>query len=109
MPSRRRGRPSQHRHNGLGGLREETRNGASETAARLAESESGTNTSAIGRAAAEASVLARGAGSARHLEGHEDSVTTPPLADLLADGHDLGDGFVTESKRSRKKPGRRHG
>jgi len=40
---------------------------------------------------------------------HQNSVTTPPLANLLADGHDLGDGFVAESKRLGKQPSRRHG
>jgi len=88
---------------------EEVGNCAPETAARLAESESGSDASAIRRAAAKSSVFAGGAGSARYLEGHEDSITTPPLANLVADGHDLGDSFVAESKRSRKESSRRHG
>jgi len=92
-----------------GGHGEEVRNCAPETAARLAESESGSDAPAIRRAAAKSSVFARGAGATRYLERHQNSVTTAPLSNLLADGHDLGDSFVAESKRPWKEPSRRHG
>jgi len=85
-----------------GGHGEEVGNGSPETAARLAESESGSDASAIRRAAAKSSVFARGAGATRYLEGHEDSVTAPSLANLVAHGHDLGDGFMAEGERPRK-------
>src|SRR5262245_31772988 len=92
-----------------GGHGEEVGNGSPETAARLAESESGSDASAIRRAAAKSSVFARGAGATRYLEGHEDSITAPSLANLVAHGHDLGDGFMAEGERPWKEPGGRHG
>jgi len=85
-----------------GGHGEEVGNGSPETAARLAESESGSDASAIRRAAAKSSVFAGGACSARYLEGHEDSITAPSLANLVAHGHDFGDGFMAEGERPRK-------
>ena len=63
----------------------------------------------MGRATAKASVSTRGAGAARHLEGHQDSITRPTLSNVLADGNDLGNGLVTEGKRSGKEPGGSHG
>jgi len=111
------GRERRHGHRGgrrqeemvCGGHGEEVGHGAPETATGLAESEGSADSSAIRGAAAKASVLTRRTGSARHLERHQDSITTAMLSNLLADGHDLCDGFVTESKRPGEEPGGRHG
>jgi len=92
-----------------GGHGQEVGNSATETAARLSESEGGSDSSAIGRATAKASVSTGGTGAARHLEGHQDSITRPTLSNLLADGNDLRNGLVTEGKRSGKEPGGSHG
>jgi len=92
-----------------GGQGEEVGDGAPETAARLSESEGGSHSPPIGRAASEASVSTGGARTTRHLEGHEDSITRPTLSNLLADGNNLGNGLVTEGKRSGEEPDGSHG
>jgi len=92
-----------------GGHGEEVGHGTPETASRLAESEGSSDSSAIRGAAAKSTVLARRTGSARHLERYQDPITTLTVSTLLADGHDLRDSFVTESKRPGEEPGGRHG
>ena len=92
-----------------GGDGEEIRHRAAEAAPGRAESEGGAHAGAIGLAAAEASVAAGRAYSARDLERHEDAIAGFPIADRVAHRDHVGHRFVADGEGPREEARHGHG